>query len=154
VSTAARRFAPTERNRRKPARARPKRQVVARIAMFIRLQGTGHWEHDHTEIHFTVTKQRARSEKFCTANADKDPGEDGCRWRCTCPAPACTHVMELLAGRDIVEGALPDCATIRNASIRSAFRDRRVGIMHVQLTRLGEELLRHRWAASALQDTG
>lgn len=129
-----------------------KKQIVARIAV---------WERDQTSLllgvrDYVVTRQRVRNIVYCQQHANDEPGKDGCRWRCSCKFTGlkghrglCTHVTDLLNFRRVVEQALPEC--MRKDSVLHE-RERIVGIMHVQLTRLGEDLLRWRWAEAKLKD--
>lgn len=134
-----------------------RRQIVARIAV---------WDRDQSSLllgvrDYIVTRQRVRDIVYCQQHANNEPGKDGCRWRCSCRGidimknknpmrtNLCNHIHNLLNFRNVVEEELPECKR-KDDALRSC--ERLVGIMHVQLTRLGEDLLRWRWAAAALKD--
>lgn len=150
MSAGARRFDRSEPRKLRRRRAKPKPQIVAHVSMFNKSRETD-WQ--LVRYDYTITKQRTRSEKFCRTNVDKPPGEDGARWRCTCAIKACGHVAAVLAAENVAEGTLPSYDGIRNATIRDRARDSLAGILHVQLTALGEELVRWRWAERALRGT-
>ena len=137
MSASAQRFAYTERDRKKTKRARPRRHVITHVIMFHNNRET-QWR--TIELRFAITKQRVRSARFCKTNVNKDPGEDGARWRCTCKLQACGHVAAVLAaGQNIREGLPP-------------VYPHDIGRLYLTLTKLGEELLRWRWAAQALRE--
>jgi hypothetical protein len=149
----------SEPNKDRRARAKPKAQLVATIRVWERGPET---DYEIVASCFQVTRTRLRSERFVKTNENKPPGEDGCRWDCTCDRKGmredhagtpgkrfdCKHLRAVLTGDRIAEGDLP-----AGRKPKDNYNDPLLDVLYVKLTVLGEGLVRHRWAEYALRRT-
>lgn len=155
MSARARRYDRAEPNKKRPKRKRPRGQLVATITTFMTPPDGDEGRHT-----YYIRRRRVRTR----IHPDGEPGKDGFRWTCTCVEITraylgtaagrklfadgrtdCTHMASLLAG-ELAEGTAPDVC------VKAA---RKMGIewkTYVELTKLGEDLLRWRWAMRALKD--
>jgi hypothetical protein len=161
MSGNARWLDPAEPNKhlKRQKRHRPKSQIVAVVNVYERGAET---DGETIASHFRITRTRLRSERYVKNNEDKEPGLDGCRWRCSCDQKGmradhravagdhfeCAHLRAALTGDRVNEGELPRCT-----DKKMDYGHHLLDIPYVELTALGERLLRHRWSEYALRRT-
>ncbi len=159
MSARARRFDRAEPNKKRPKRKRPRGQLIATITTFTQPRDA---TDDDKRRTYYIRRRRIRTR----VRPDDEPGKDGFRWTCSCVEITraylntaagrklfadgrtdCEHMTRVLDGKDIVEGTAPDVC------MQAARKMEIEWITYVEFTRLGDELLRWRWAMHALKDT-